>query len=201
MTILIQSSGISLFLGGVLWAVTSILHPNNHTPYATESRLWKPAIGGQALAYLLLVLGVVGLHSQQVGSAGVLGFVGFVLALFGSAITFAINLNMTYLLPSLNAQQPTPKTVTELIGPTGPLKWLSLLTGSYLITFVPGFILLGVAVLRADALPVFAGWLLIIGMVISNIGAAFRPIFILRKIGGIGFGIGLAWLGIVLLAG
>jgi len=108
---------------------------------------------------------------------------------------------MTYLLPPLNAQQPTPKTVTELVGPSGPLRWLSFLTGSYLITFMPGYILMGVAVVNAGVLPALAGWLLIIGMIVSNVGAFFKPIFILRNIGGVVFGIGLAWLGIALMVG
>ena len=201
MSNLVLVSGLALLAGGVIWAVTSILHPNNYDPNATLSRFWKPAIGGQAIAYLLLVLGMVGLHVQQAETAGTLGLAGFVLALFGSALTFATNLNMTYLLPPLNAQQPTPKTVTELIGPSGPMKWLSLLTATYLISFVPGYILTGMAVIRAGELPSGVGWLLIIGMVISNVGAFFRSIFVLRNIGGVVFGVGLAWAGIALLAG
>jgi hypothetical protein len=88
-----------------------------------------------------------------------------------------------------------------MLGPTGPLKWFSLLTASYLLTFVPGFILVGIAVLNGDRLPALAGWLLIIGMVVSNIGALFKPIFILRNLGGVVFGIGLAWLGLAVMAG
>jgi hypothetical protein len=201
MSNLIFVSGLAVLLGGVIWGITSILHPNNYEPNATASRFWKPAIGGQAISYLLLVLGMVGLHVRQAEQAGMLGLIGFILALFGSALTFATNLNMAYLLPPLNAQQPTPKTVTELVGPSGPLRWLSFLTGSYLITFVPGYILMGVAVVNAGVLPALAGWLLIIGMIVSNVGAFFKPIFILRNIGGVVFGIGLAWLGLALMMG
>jgi len=192
-------SGSALLLGGVIWAITSILHPNNYDPNATSSRFWKPAIGGQAISYMLLVLGMVGLHLRQAESVGTLGLVGFVLALFGSALTFATNLNMAYLLPPLNAQQPTPKTVTELVGPSGPMKWLSLLTAQYLITFVPGYILMGIAVINGGMFTALAGWLLIIGMIVSNLGAFFKPIFILRNVGGVIFGIGLAWLGFAVM--
>lgn len=196
---LLLVSGLVLLLGGVIWAITSILHPNNYDPNATTSRFWKPAIGGQAISYLLLVPGIVGLHIRQAEMAGTLGLVGFILALFGSVLTFATNLNMTFLLPPLNAQGPVPKTVTELIGPAGPLKWLSILTGTYLVTFVPGFILLGVAIVNAGSFPALTGWLPIIGMVVSNMGAMFKPIFILRNIGGVIFGIGLVWLGLALM--
>jgi hypothetical protein len=199
MSNLIFVGGLALLLGGVIWAITSILHPNNFDPRATTSRYWKPALGGQAISYLLLVPGVVGLHLAQADTTGLLGLIGFVLAIFGAALTFATNLNMTYLLPPLNTQQTTPKTVTELVGPSGPLKWLSVLTCLYLITFLPGFILMGVAVVNAGLLPALAGWLLIIGMVVSNVGAVFKPIFILRNIGGVVFGIGLAWLGLALM--
>lgn len=196
MNTLIVISGLALLLGGILWLVTSIIHPNNHEPTATASRFWHTALGGQALSYLLLVPGVVGLYVAQADSLGVTGLIGFLLALLGSCLTFATNLNMTFLLPPHNAAQPTAQSVMALIGPQGPYRWLSLLTATYLVTFVPGFILLGAALL-----PSIVGWLLIIGMIVSNIGAPIKPLFILRHIGGVIFGIGLAWLGLGLLAG
>ena len=73
MSNLIFVSGLAVLLGGVIWGITSILHPNNYEPNATASRFWKPAIGGQAISYLLLVLGMVGLHVRQAELAGILG--------------------------------------------------------------------------------------------------------------------------------
>jgi hypothetical protein len=201
MTMLIQWSGVALVIAGILWAVTSAVHPNNGDPNATRSRLWAPVLGGHALSFLLLVLGFVGLHVRQAESAGVIGLIGFILALLGSALTFAIDVNMAFLLPPLNAQQPVPLPVTGLVGPSGPLRWLSLLTMTHVIFFVPGGLLTGIAVVRAGVLPAWAGWLLVIGTVVSNAGAFYGPLFILRKIGGVLFGGGLAWLGAALLAG
>ena len=201
MTMLAQWSGAALVLAGALWALTSVIHPNNCDPKATASRYWTAALCGHALSFLLLVLGLVGLHVRQADAAGLLGLAGFILALLGSALTFAVDVNMAFLLPDLNARQPTPRPVTDLVGPSGPLRWLSLLTATHVIVFVPGAVLTGIAVIRAGVFPAAAGWLLIAGMVVSNIGGFVGSLFLLRRIGGVIFGAALAWLGLVLAAG
>jgi hypothetical protein len=144
---------------------------------------------------------VVGLHLRQVEAAGAVGLIGFILALIGSAICFAINYDFVFVLPVAAAQIEGSKAPNDLIGPKGPqsLKWLAMLTASYLVTFVPGFILIGIAIINAAMLPAIGGWLLIVGMIVSNMGVIGKGLFILRRVGGVGFGAGLAWLGLALL--
>lgn len=197
---LIHVSGVALLLAGVIWAVTSILHPNNHDPKAFQDRFWVSALAGQGVSYWLGVLGLVGLYVRQAEQSGILGLVGFVLAILGSAITITVNMDMAFLLPSVAAQQAKPTTVMQLLGPSSPLPWLARITLMYLLLFVPGYILIGIVTISAGVLPGPAGWLLIIGTIVSNIGAPIAKLFILRRVGGVVFGVGLAWLGLALLA-
>jgi len=196
---LIIASGMAILLAGVIWLITSIFHPNNHDLDATRRPTWKPAIGGQAFSYLFGVLGLVGVYLRLGEGAGVIALGGFILAILGSALTITTNLTMAYLLPSVAAAQDPPRTVMDLLGPRGPMPWLSAITASYLLLFVPGYILLGIAVLRSPSFPPDPGWLLIGGMILSNIGVLGRRIWSLRIVGGVLFGAGMAWLGLVLL--
>ena len=76
MNSLILVSGLALLLAGMLWAITSIIHPNNHDPNAFQNRFWVPALAGQGVSYWLGVLGLVGLHIRQAEQSGILGLVG-----------------------------------------------------------------------------------------------------------------------------
>ena len=126
--------------------------------------------------------------------------IGFVLALLGSAFNVATSVDFAYVLPMAAKQSTPPKALmTDILKPGGPVPWAFALSGTYVLFFVPGYILLAVAALTSDGLPSLAGWLLIIGIVTSVVGVFGSAIFILRRIGGVVFGVGLAWLGIVLL--
>ena len=198
---LIHLSGLALLIGGVLWTFGSIFHPNNFDPNALLDRFWVPVQIALLVFYLLSVLGVVGLYIRQGEQTGALGLIGFVLALIGSALTVATSVVFAYVLPFVAKQHTPPKNLGDFMKPGGLLPWAFPLTGTYLFFFVPGYILIGIATMSAGVLPSWAGLLLIIGMLASNVGVFVPRIFILRRIGGVIFGIGLVWLGYALLFG
>ena len=199
MSNLVLVSGLALLLAGVIWIITSVIHPNNHDPNALQNRYWVPALTGQGISYWLGVLGLVGLHVRQVEQSGILGLIGFIMALLGSAATIATNVVFAYVMPIVAKQESPSKSPNDLLAKNGPIPWTGPLLVAYLLLFAIGYILVGIAVISAGALPSWAGWLLIVGMIVSNIGAPIAKLFILRKIGGVIFGIGLAWLGLALL--
>ncbi len=199
MNTLIFVGGLALLLAGVIWAITSVIHPNNHEAGAFQDRYWVPALAGQGVSYWLGVLGLVGLQIRQMERAGILGVIGFVMALLGSAATIATNVVFAYVLPLVAKRESGARSPNDLLARDGPIPWISLFLVAYLLLFAIGYILVGIAVIRAGVLPGGAGWLLIVGMIVSNIGAPAAKLFWLRKIGGVLFGIGLAWLGLALI--
>jgi predicted MFS family arabinose efflux permease len=68
------------------------------------------------------------------------------------------------------------------------------------VTFMVGYILFGIALLRASALPRAATLLLIVGAILANLPPGLVPMLILI-VGGVVWGIGAAWLGYVLWLG
>lgn len=102
------------------------------------------------VGYVGMLGGVLGLHTSQANEYGKLGTVGFVIALIGTvlSLTSGIITVITILL------QHQPGNAGALLASIG-----------YLLLIV-GFLPLGIATLRARALPAWAGLLLSIGGVV-----------------------------------
>jgi lysylphosphatidylglycerol synthetase-like protein (DUF2156 family) len=119
---LIRWSGMALLLGGVSAIMAALFHPNNYALNAVLDPFWKPAHVAEGLTELLLVLGLVGLYLRQAERTGLLGLIGFILALFGSAALLNVALlDEVYFLPFIAAQQAAPKSAFDVIDPAGPL--------------------------------------------------------------------------------
>jgi hypothetical protein len=197
---LIRWSGLALLVGGLLYAINGFFHLNNNDPQVTFSPLWLPIQIIITIFYLLDILGLIGLHSYQKDKAGLLGVIGVVLAIIGSALTFIASIGFAFVIPAVTAQQAAPQSPSELISSTGQLAWIGILVLAWIFAFIPGHILIGISTIRAGVLPRWAGVLVVAGMISVFIGAASAPLFWLRNIGGVFSGAGLAWLGFALFS-
>jgi len=197
---LIRWSGLSLLVGGLLYAINGFFHLNNNDPQVTFSPLWLPIQIIITIFYLLDIFGLIGLHSYQKDKAGLLGLIGVVLAIIGSALTFIASIGFAFVIPAVTAQQAAPQSPTELISSTGQLAWIGTLVLAWIFAFLPGHIVTGISTIRAGVLPRWASVLVVVGMILVFIGAASAPLFWLRNIGGVLSGAGLAWLGFALLS-
>ena len=143
---------------------------------------------------LLLQLGLVGLYAYQVKQTGWLGLVGFVLAFIGTALVGSILLYVSTVLPliaseaqAIFAQAATPPVFIQPV---------------FVLGFGLGWILLGVATMRAGVLPRWSGLLLIIGVTLFVVSETVlfeaRLAHTLVTVGDVIFGLGLMWLGYAL---
>src|SRR5207245_9329980 len=78
-------SGPTLMIGGLLLAIHYLTHPLGETPQFILSDIWAPVHFVGAVAWVLILLGLVGFYSQYSGKLGHLGSVGFLLAFVGGA--------------------------------------------------------------------------------------------------------------------
>jgi len=198
---LIVLCGVALSLGGVIHAIASIPHLNNSDPNSINNRLWTPLQVSFALSFLLMGVGVLGVHLRQGDQAGWLGLIGVGLASFGSLLTVTTSFMWGFVAPYLAHQAATPRAPNELLGPKGAIPGVFQLLLTYIFILLPGFILTGVVTISAGVLPVWAGWLILVGIVVSQPGNMVSRLAILRNIGGVLFGIGLTWLGFALISG
>jgi hypothetical protein len=135
-----------------------------------------------ALGYLfggvLLLVGLVGLYTDQSEVTGPLGAVVFLAAFLGTALFVGIAWDQAIGVPSLARDAP------ELLGPQAPLP-LGFRLSSWVFSL--GWLVFGVVTLRAGRYPREAAWLLIIGAVINLIPRPGTEIVLVAAVAWLGF--------------
>lgn len=188
-------SGIACILAGLLMAVTTLIHPSSETPeiiLAQELRLVAAHWLG-TLADGFLLLGLPGLYAVQCEQAGRLGLVSFLMLSFGT-IFYAVSNNYGFIAPVLAAQAPA---MLDAINAYPPVMTLN---GLLIVGFFLGFILFGIATLRAGVLPRLAGILMAAGtpLIMAGVGLSFlvlQQLWIIVILGSFSLSLGLAWAG------
>jgi hypothetical protein len=185
-------AGLAAVLVGVLALITELL---NLYLYATTSEDPFSEVAASAtfviqsvflsvLAMLLLVA-LVGLYASQAEAVGVLGSVGFLVALVGTALFVGGMWDGVFLFPALAQDAPAfmdaDPTFLEKVGST-----LST------VLLVVGWLVFAVATLRARIYPRAAAVLLLVGTVVGAIPLPLTTIL---------FGAAVAWMGVALLRG
>ncbi len=185
---LIRWSGLAAILAGVLLVVADLLNlaigfgdePFSETAttgiYAFQSVV-------NLLGAVLLLIGLVGLYARQSEAAGLLGLAGFLVAFLGTALITGFLWAALFIVPALAVEVPAFLDEVEGLPP-----------GLFvaLITFGVGWLLFGIATLRARAYPRIPAILLVIGAVIIVLPLPFT---------GVVLAIAVAWLGFALFTG
>jgi hypothetical protein len=173
-------------------AVAALVSPDITNPSSFASPLWVPVNVMFGMGALLGLFGLIVIYNRV--AADGLALLGFVLSFSGTAVFVGAALAFqAFVLPAIGASS----AAKTLLDPNGPLMSMSSpLTLIFLITgagFAVGFILLAVAIWRTKSLPPWGG-------VLGAVGApllAFTPPLpsIALNVGGVLFGVGVAWLG------
>jgi hypothetical protein len=185
---LLRLSGLAAVVAGALLLVGDLLSLATESENLSESATTAPF----ALTFLLyligsvlLLVGLVGLYVRQSEASGVLGLVGFAVAFLGSALVLGAVWAQLFIAPFLANMAPAALDAE----PTGTL------AVGFTLTFALsslGWLLFGLAALRARVYPRAAAIALMVGAVIS-----FLPI----PASGIILDVTVAWLGFTLFTG
>ena len=185
---LIRWSGLAAILAAVLLSVGALLNIATETENLSESATTAPYAFTWLLYLLggvLLLLGLVGLYARQSEAAGILGLVGFLVAFLGTLLVGSAWFQL-FVAPFFAVEAPRALDAE----PTG------MLALGFVLTFVVfgtlGWILFGIATLRARVFPRAAAILLIAGVLINFLPTHFTELV---------FNVAVAWLGFVLFTG
>ena len=191
-SILIRWGGLMFLVGGILVAVGFILHPPMDVNSMATTR-WVVDHVVIILSIIFAIAGIFALYAKQVNETGPLGFIGFIPLFLGHALFFGVVYFELFVIPLLAVQAPAVLR-DGLIG-VGALRVVLPVTG---ILFFLGYLLFGIAIIRARILPLWGSVLLIVG----SAPIAFRPVLpeIVSNIGAVVFAIGAVWLGYALWA-
>lgn len=190
---LIHWSGLAALVGGVLLAVFDVAE------FVVVGGQPESVVAGSGalvvvrVAFLvsgaLVLLGLVGLYAHQAEQAGALGWIAFLVAFSGTLMVFGLQWSATFIGPWLAGISP------ELLDaePSGMLAAGVMFS---LLLLSLGWLLFGLASLRAGVLPRGAAMLMMVGAFLLIV------ILILELPGsGVLFGAALAWLGYELWSG
>lgn len=195
---LIRWGGLISLLAGILFVLAALIHPAGEDLAAYNSPNWVAAHLLGWVSVMLMQLGLVGLYARQREETAWIGLVGFVLAFIGTAFAGTIQFMVATIIP-LVAAKATP-IFDQARTPPGfavPL---------FALGFGLGYILFGIATMRAGVLPRWSGLLLSIGVSSFMFAEVSREASLLsgalpHVIGDSGaavFGLGLAWMGYAL---
>jgi hypothetical protein len=188
-------SGIACILAGLLLALATLIHPSRETPEIILEQEVRLVAAHWLFTFScgFLLLGLPGLYAAQSERAGRLGLVGFLMLFFGT-LFFAVSNNYGFIAPVLAAEAPA---MLDAINAYPPVVALNALLA---VGFFLGFILFGIATLRARVLPRQAGILMIMGSPLNMVGAVLgllvsEALWIVAILGALVLGLGLAWAG------
>jgi hypothetical protein len=163
---LLRLAGLVSVAAGVLLVVTQLLSSLSLVVVDGDPvrHARSPLVGVNGLltllAVYLLLLGLVGLYARQSAASGALGLVGFLVAVLGTMLLAGVWWWEAFAVPYAAEQAPALVAAT----PTGRL--LAGRTMSFGV-FALGWVLFGLASVRARVFPRDAAILLIIGGVIG----------------------------------
>lgn len=174
--------GLAALVAGGLLVISELvrLYIDLADPSLYRSIFGFDGILGLILA-VLVQLGLVGLYARQAEAAGTLGMVGFVLAFIGVQVSMGASFVDAFVKP--------------VVWPWEDPEYFERTIASFAI-FAPGFVLgwvlFGLATLRARIYPRAAAMLLIAGALI---------VVLPLPLSGVVFAVAVAWMGYVLFMG
>jgi hypothetical protein len=184
---LIRWGGLAALAGGVLWVVTDvaffILIGDQPESIVGPTSTWVILAGLFLAGGILILLGLVGLYTFQAAEAGIVGLIAFLVAFIGTGLVVGALWAATFVVPRLAEAAP------ELVDaePSG------MLAIGFMLTFsleALGWVLFGLASLRAAVLPRGPAVLLMVGAILSFVLGFFEIPF-----GDIVLEVALAWMG------
>lgn len=183
---LIRWGGLSALVASIISIVIEIarLATLGNQAYSTAALTteWPILYVLRLVAVILLMLGLVALFARQSQMMGTFGVIAFVIAVTGTMLIFGFAWALTFMFPAM------AESVPEFLDAHAAAPGTGVVLTLFLVTI--GWLLFGVASLRAKILPSAATWVVIAGSFLAlalNIMGAPMSWFV--------FDAGLIWLG------
>jgi len=198
---MIRWSGVCLMLAGVCLALGTIIHPSKETPQIILAQETRLIIGHWLLTFYcgFLMLGLPGVYASRSKQLGRLGLAGFLLVFFGT-LFYAVSSDYGFNAPVL--ARLAPQTLAAI----NAYPSVVFMDGLFVVLLFSGFILFGIAIQRSQIFPPWSGILIATGWSLFMISAplalfVFEPLWMVAVLGTVMLGLGLGWVGYVLLFG
>jgi hypothetical protein len=192
---LVRWSGVASVVGGISLAGFVLEHPWNRFVGAevASTAAWRIAHTLHFVGAALMLIALIGLYVHQRHKVGALGLVGFVGAFLGTAMFVGTGMITAFVFPMVAVQAPAALNAEGAMFSPPALMAFSLTA----VTVTLGYVLFGIAMLRANTLPRAATALFVVGAVVGMVPP--EPLGVMPwaglVLGGVMYGAGAAWLG------
>jgi hypothetical protein len=190
--------GAALVGGGVATAAFWFLAASVGTfvgAAAARHPAWIPSQLLHVIGALLSLFGLIGVFMAHRERMGVIGLVGFVLAVTGSVLFAADGIIALAIFPALAAAAPEMLTATGAMNRGAVLLMFILFAAVNMI----GLLVFGAAMLMARVVPRAAALLFVVGGVLFNLPPGPVPMIVLCT-GGVLWSVAVIWLGVTFCA-
>jgi len=195
-TTLTRASAVAAAAAGLLFIAVQVKHPSLDVAFTTTTE-WKVRESMKVLFAALSLAGIAGMYLRQVGKAGVLGLLGYVLFSVGYLAMMGVEVVGAVVLPSI--AHSSPGYVTDVLAvatgghPAGDVGLMQPLSAVMAVGFLGGGLLFGIALFRANILARWAAALL----AVASVATAARAVVpqLNERLFAIPFGIALIGLG------
>lgn len=192
---LFRWSGLAFLLAGIFLPISWYIRfaeGDSGNPATVTNALYISEHTLSIIGVILMLLGLVGIYTYQARESGRVGLIGFLALFIGTALLGGLLFFEGYVVPAIAATTPslheeTLFGVSFLLTPTIALTIFNLL----------GFVLFGIAMMRANVLPRLAASLFIIGGILYSPGPTELP-WVVFTIATTIVGISQIWLGYAL---
>ena len=188
----IRWAGLSAVVAGVLFVGTQIIHPP-HDPSSVATSSWAIAHYLSLGFAVFGLLGASGIYARQVEEAGLLGLVGFLMFFVNLVLIASYDFLEVFIMPVLATV--APQSIAGFLPGDSLVAALLPIFSLQFLLYVVGGSLFGISILRAGILPRWAAIVFIIGSASGLLGVISEAV---GRIGAVGIGLGLAWLGYAL---
>ena len=140
--------------------LASVIHPQGSTSQFVQQSLWVPAHLIEYVAFMIILLGLVGWYSRFSTSLGRLGTLGFLVSFFATASGGGLSLISEALLrPYLAANSPS---LDDALFTNAGFIAATLII---IFAFFAGYLVFSVSVVRARVLPRWGFWLIVLQII------------------------------------
>jgi hypothetical protein len=197
-----RRGGYLLVMSGVAFALFMLLHPYDELAgvHGPHSATWVPSHTFHFLGALLALFGLLAVREHLIPPGSPWGTAAFAIAFTGTAMFVGTGMITAFLWPAIADHAPS------FVAEDGPMFTDTLAAGAITVTYVllvAGYIALAIVLMRGGAISGVVAGLLIAGVMLFS--APVEPLgpapWILRVVGGVVFGAGLACLGLALRSG
>ena len=192
---IIRWAGLPAIIAGILYMATQFVHPANEAASVTTDA-WAAAHYMTLGFGVLGLLGFTGIYARQIKEAGLLGFVGFVTFFLALVLVSFFAFFEAFVVPAVVGEAPqfVDDVYAIFDGGAGPghIGTIYNLNG---FLYLAGGVLFGIATIRANVLPRWAGIVFTVGTV-ASLSAALSDT--LGRASTFVLAAGLVWMGIAL---